>query len=71
MRVPFSSVFTQNPDGSFSPLTVVKIGGAVISPATAFRAGASFGGLDIASIAGHDLEIDKSNDGSVEIKGNY
>ncbi len=71
MRVVFNVVFQSNPNGSFSPKVVVKIGGVVLSPGVSFTPGVSFSGVDIAKIAGRDLEVEYLQDGSVEIKGHY
>ena len=60
MRVTFSQVFQTNANGSISPRTTVQIGGVTMSPGVSFTPGVSFGGVDIASLAGHDLEIEQS-----------
>lgn len=71
MRVPFSSVFNQNSDGSISPKVTVRVGGVSMGPGVSFGKGVQMGGVDIASHAGKDLEIDKNKDGSITLKGIY
>ncbi len=71
MRVPFDDVFQANQNGSYSPKAKVKIGGVMMTPGVAFTRGVSFSGVDIAKYAGHDLEIDKQPDGTIEITKVY
>lgn len=70
MRVSFNEVFQTNPDGSISPRSVVCVGGVTMSPGVAFTQGVSFGGLDLASLGGRDLEIEQEP-GRIIIKGHY
>ena len=67
MRVRFTDVFQQNPDGSCTPRVQVTIHGVTVGP---FSPGA-FSGLDIAKYAGKDLEVEIHSDGRVEVKGAY
>lgn len=71
MRVPFSQVFRRNADGSYSPTTVVKVGPVQMGPGVAFGQGVSFGGLDVASIAGKDLDVEQNADGSYTVTGYF
>lgn len=70
MRVPYSEVFNiQN--GAASPRMAVRIGGVTMGPGVSFGGGVQMGGLDMAKMAGRDLEVVQSADGVVEIKGHY
>lgn len=70
MRVPFNTVFQINPNGSVSPKGTVTLGGVTMSSGVSFTKGVSFAGVDIASIAGQDLEIEKNGEITV-IKAVY
>jgi len=70
MRVPFNQIFTENSNGSISPRTAVNIGGVTMGPGVAFTRGVSFSGVDIASMAGRDLEVEYQGQ-LVVIKGVY
>ena len=70
MRVPFWDVFSQNRDGSITPRKMVSIGGVTMGPGVAFGAGVSFSGVDLAGIAGRDLEVQEVG-GVTHIKGTY
>lgn len=69
MRVSFDEVFRSNPNGSFTLKVLVIIGGVSMGPGVAFTPGVSFFGIDITQYAGHDLDVEKLPDGSIEIKG--
>lgn len=71
MRVRFSEVFNSNPDGSFSPRSAVRIGGVTMGTGVSFRRGVSFSGIDIATYAGRDLEVEQAADGVIKIEGTY
>ena len=71
MRVRFDEVFHSSPDGSFTPKVPVKIGGVAMGPGVTFTPGVSFSGVDLAQYAGHDLDVEKLPDGTIEIKGIY
>ncbi len=72
MRVAFSEVFQDNGNSSYTPNYKVKIGGLTMGPGGVnFRPGISFKGIDIASYVGHELEVEKHDDGTVEIKSIY
>ncbi len=70
MRVSYDQIFQVNPDGSVSPRMQVTIGGVTMGPGVAFRSGASFSGVDVASKRGKDIDIEKQGD-VVVIKGFY
>ena len=57
-RVKYDQVFTRNSDGSYSPIKTVQINGEIMGSDVPFKAGTSFGGVDVAAMAGHDLLID-------------
>lgn len=68
-RVRFSEVFLiQN--GMISPRVPVYINGITMGPGVGFGAGVSFGGFDIASIAGKDLDVEV-RDGVVHLMGYF
>lgn len=69
MRVPFNDVFEMNSDGSYTPKGSVQIGGVKMGPGVRFTAGVSFSGFDIAKYAGHDLDVEHSDDDTVVVKG--
>lgn len=71
MRVTFDEVFQQNPNGSYSPRSTVKIGGVTMNPGVSFTPGVSFSGVDITQYVGRDLEVEKHSDGTIEVKGAY
>ncbi len=71
MRVSFQQIFQTNPDGSYSPKGLVRVGSATMSPGVSFGSGVTFSGFNIATYAGHDLEIEQNLDGAIEIKGAY
>jgi hypothetical protein len=70
MRVPFSQVFSQNPDGTVTPRSQVTIGGVTMGPGVTFTRGVAFSGIDIASMAGRDLEVEYQGQ-VVVVKGVY
>lgn len=70
MRVRFSDVFNTNPNGSITPKSQVHINGVTMGPGIAFTSGVSFGGLDLTSLVGKDLEVEQK-DGVIHIKGHY
>jgi len=57
-RVKYDYVFKRNADGSYTPLHPVQINGDIIGSGAPFPLGATFGGVDVAAHAGHDLLID-------------
>ncbi len=72
MRMPFSELFSINPDGRLTPRVRVKLGpvtmgpgGAQIPPSTV-----SFGGVKLIEIQGCDLEVEVI-DGVYIITGAY
>ena len=71
MRVSFDQVFQDNGNGSYTPMGIVKIGGATMSPGVTFSSGVSFSGVNIAKYAGKDLEVEKHEDGTIEVKSVY
>lgn len=58
MRIRFWEVFEENPNGSISPRTTIKVGGVILSPGVSFTKGVTFGGVDFFNYYGMDLEVD-------------
>lgn len=44
------AAFRRNPNGSWSPLAPVTIGGASLRPGAAFTEGVAFGGINVAAM---------------------
>ena len=59
-RVTYDQVFKRNFDGSYSAIRPVQINGENIGSDVPFTRGTTFGGVDMAGYAGHDLLIDTS-----------
>ena len=57
-RVKYDYVFKRNSDGSYTTQYPVQINGDIIGSGLSFPPGTSFGGVDVAAHAGHDLLID-------------
>ena len=70
VRVSFWSVFNRNADGSITPKVPVTIGGISMGPGVSFGGGVSFSGVDLAALAGRDLEAEPNGAGYT-ITGNY
>jgi len=66
-RVPYTTVFKSNPDGSVSIRMPVRYGGISMSGSETFTRGVSFNGIDFAGMQGHDIQIVRGADGSVDI----
>jgi hypothetical protein len=60
-RVKYDDVFKRNSDGSYTTLHPVQINGDIIGSGASFPPGTSFGGVDVAAYAGHDILIDTVN----------
>ena len=60
-RVKYDYVFKRNSDGSYTAQFPVQINGDIIGSGASFPPGTSFGGIDIAAYAGHDILIDTVN----------
>lgn len=70
MRVRFSEVFTQRPDGCVTPKVPVVLGGVRIEPGTDFGCRVRIGGVHFAAVRGRDLEIERSG-GVVHVLRHY
>ncbi len=57
-RAKFDDLFKRNNDGSFSPVKPVQINGVVMGSDVPFKAGTTFGGVDVGAYEGHDMLID-------------
>lgn len=60
-KVKYDYVFKRNSDGSYTTLYPVQINGDMIASGASFPPGTSFGGVDVAAHAGHDMMIDTIN----------
>jgi len=60
-RVHYDYVFKRNTDGSYTTQYPVQINGDIIGSGASFPPGTSFGGVDVAAYAGHDIMIDTVN----------
>ena len=69
-RVPYSTVFKTNADGSVSPRMPVRLQGVKVSGNVSFTRGVSFNGTDVAAMKGKDVEIVRTSD-YVDIKRFY
>ena len=66
--VPFSELFTANPDGSASPKVQVEVNGTTLAPGSVCSKGTLYGGLDIAALKGKKL-LTTHRDKLVVLKG--
>ena len=62
MRVPFSTLFTVNEDGSLEPKVRIRMGGVTIGPGFKFTRGVNIAGLDLTQYVTHDLEVTQQDD---------
>ena len=70
MRMSFFELFEVTTAGQIQPRTTVRIGGVQMTPGVVFGGGVQFGGVDLHSLQGRDLEVE--NEGGVHvIKGVY
>lgn len=70
MKVPFSTVFIQHPNGELEPRQRVRVGGVEFGPGVRFSRGVAIGGIDFTQFVGQDLEVETDGDILV-IKGIY
>ena len=68
--VKFQDLFTEYPDGSLEPKTVLNIGGVTLGPGIRFSKGTSFSGIDFTLFKDKDFQVVKKSDG-YEILGVY
>lgn len=69
MRVSFNEIFQDN-GGVISPKMPVSINGIIMSLGVSFTVGVSFGGIDITTLRGRDIE--GNNEGGIfVITGHY
>lgn len=69
MRKNYSELFTIN-NGMVMPKVSIEINGVIMGPGVAFGSGVSFGGVDLTSLIGKDLEVE-IKDGITSIVGYY
>jgi len=67
LRVQFSDIFEVDLNGTVRPLTPVHIGAMTIGRGETLTRGMVVGGMDIAAMIGHDLEIETAPTGVVLI----
>lgn len=70
MRYQFNEVFTENQDGTLSPIRQIRVGGVSFGPSVSFGSGAAFGGVNFHQYKGHEFEAD-DKDGILVIKAIY
>ena len=58
MRISFSQLFRELPEGGFSPVRPTRIRGVDLKPGLWICEGMGFLGVDIGTLAGRDLEVD-------------
>ncbi|MBS0458259.1 MAG: hypothetical protein JSS44_13150 [Proteobacteria bacterium] len=56
-RVPYTTVFRVNRDGSVSPRVPIRFKGISMSGNQSFTRGVSFNGVDFAAMQGHDISV--------------
>lgn len=62
MRYQFSQIFTENQNGTLSPLRRIRVGGVSFGPAVSFGPRATFGGVNFYEYKGRTLEADDEGD---------
>jgi hypothetical protein len=70
MRVPFNQIFDTS-GGTIRPLCVVSLAGVTLSPGVALSPAVSFGGINLATHIGMDLEVQERPDGTLIITAFY
>lgn len=70
MKYNFNEIFTENQDGTLSPIKQIRVGGVSLGPGLSFGAGAAFGGVNFHQYKGHEIEAD-DEDGVLVIKAIY
>jgi hypothetical protein len=70
MRVSFNEIFDTSND-RIAVRCPINVGGITMTPGISFSKGMSFSGIDLFQYIGKDVEIEKNNNGVVEIKGFY
>jgi hypothetical protein len=66
-RVSYATIFKSNSDGSVSIRMPIHYHGTTMSGSNTFTRGVSFNGVDFAAMQGHDIQIVREADGSVDI----
>ena len=69
-RVPFTTIFRKNPDGSIEPVQQVRIGGVLLTPGVILRKGQIIAGLDLTQYESNEFQID-IKDNVMVINGIY
>ncbi len=68
MLIHFNDLFTENADGTVSPLTKVQINGKMISEGDSVDIDQKISGLSLAELNGKFLEGERKPDGQIDIK---
>jgi hypothetical protein len=58
MRVAFSQLFRELPEGGYSPVRQTRIKGVDLNPGLWIGQGTEIVGVDLSSLAGRELEVD-------------
>jgi hypothetical protein len=58
MRISFSQLFRELPEGGFSPVRHTKIRGVDLKPGLWIGEGMGIVGVDLGTLAGRDLEVE-------------
>lgn len=69
-RLPFTSIFKINPDGSIEPLIRIRVGGVTLGPGTQLSKGLLVGGIDLTQFTSRELET-QAMDGIIVITAIY
>ena len=70
MKYKFNELFRENPDGSLTPRTTIRIKSSTFGSGITFGPGVSFGGINIFDFKGADIKAEDEN-GVLVIKGFY
>ena len=71
MRKKFDEIFKTNRDGTLSPKYLLSVDDIKLGPGVSFGREASFGGVDFFSLKGVDMEVEKSKNDVLIVRGFY
>lgn len=57
-RMHYEDLFRRNASGAITPMQPLQINGEMVSTAMKIAPGIKYGGIDVASYAGHDMLVD-------------
>jgi len=69
-RIPFNEVFTENPDGSLTPLREINVSGVNLGTGVSFQRGVTINGVNFSEYKQFDIAAENIN-GILVIKGYY